>query len=149
MDFFFVALIGIILLIGIVKKNAILMVDFALTAERELGLTPREAILRAARLRFRPITMTTLAAMMSAAPVALGLGVGSELREPLGVTMMGGLIVSQVVTLYTTPVVYLGIDWLRRNTRYLPRFLGRIRRLHPFGQKRRGVEPGHAGNRVV
>jgi multidrug efflux pump len=149
MDFNFVALIGIILLIGIVKKNAILMVDFALTAERELGLTPREAILRAARLRFRPITMTTLAAMMSAAPVALGLGVGSELREPLGVTMMGGLIVSQVVTLYTTPVVYLGIDWLRRNTRYLPRFLGRIRRLHPFGQKRRGVEPGHAGNRVV
>ncbi|HLY58021.1 MAG TPA: efflux RND transporter permease subunit [Stellaceae bacterium] len=117
MDFNFVALIGIILLIGIVKKNGILMVDFALTAEREHGMNPREAILQAAKLRFRPITMTTLAAVFCALPVALGLGVGSELREPLGVTMIGGLVVSQIVTLYTTPVVFLAIDWLRRKLR--------------------------------
>jgi len=122
MEFSLVSMIGIILLIGIVKKNAILMVDFALVAERELGLAPREAILRAARLRFRPITMTTLAAVLGALPTAIGLGVGSEMREPLGVTMIGGLIVSQIVTLYTTPAVYVAIDRLRRR-RSQPRLM--------------------------
>jgi len=126
MEFSLVSTIGIILLIGIVKKNAILMVDFALVAEREAGLTPREAIIRAARLRFRPITMTTLAAMLGALPTAIGMGVGSELRQPLGVTLIGGLVVSQAVTLYTTPVVYLAVNRMRswrlfRRLRWLTR----------------------------
>jgi hydrophobe/amphiphile efflux-1 (HAE1) family protein len=108
-----IALIGIILLIGLVKKNAIMMVDFALEAERQDGLTPEESILRAARQRFRPITMTTLAAVFGALPIALGHGAGSEIRQPLGITIIGGLIVSQALTIYTTPVVYLFIDRLR------------------------------------
>ena len=123
MDFNFVALIGIILLIGIVKKNAILMVDFALAAQRSQGLEPREAIFQAACQRFRPITMTTLAAVACAVPVALGLGTGAEMREPLGVTMIGGLLVSQVVTLYTTPAMFLAIGCLGVRMRRLP---GRI-----------------------
>jgi multidrug efflux pump len=113
-EFSVIALIGIVLLIGIVKKNAIMMIDFALEAERERGLPPREAIFEACLLRFRPIMMTTMAALLGGLPLALGTGTGSELRRPLGVSIVGGLIVSQVLTLYTTPVVYLYMDRLKR-----------------------------------
>jgi multidrug efflux pump len=113
MDFSFVALIGIVLLMGIVKKNAILMIDFALDAERTRGLSPRESIVEAALLRFRPIMMTTLAALFGALPLALEAGTGSELRNPLGVTIVGGLILSQLLTLYTTPVIYLAMERVR------------------------------------
>jgi multidrug efflux pump len=107
MDISLIAVIGIILLIGIVKKNAIMMIDFALDAERHQGLLPRQAIEQACLLRFRPILMTTLCALLGALPLMLGTGVGSELRHPLGVTLVGGLIVSQWLTLFTTPVIYL------------------------------------------
>ena len=106
-DFSVIALIGIILLIGIVKKNAIMMIDFALEAEREQGKRPEEAIYEACLLRFRPIMMTTMAALLGGVPLAFGSGTGSELRRPLGIVIIGGLIVSQVLTLYATPVVYL------------------------------------------
>jgi multidrug efflux pump len=106
------ALIGIILLIGIVKKNAIMMIDFALVAEREEGKKPEEAIYQACLLRFRPIMMTTMAALLGAVPLALGSGTGSELRRPLGITIIGGLLVSQLLTLFTTPVIYLQFDRL-------------------------------------
>jgi multidrug efflux pump len=108
-----ISIIGIVLLIGIVKKNAIMMIDFALVAEREQGLSTEDAIFRACLLRFRPILMTTMAALFGALPLAFGSGTGSELRRPLGVTIVGGLIVSQLLTLYTTPVVYLLLDGLR------------------------------------
>jgi multidrug efflux pump len=108
-----IAMIGIILLIGIVKKNAILMIDFALAAERNEGKSSRDSIHEACMLRFRPILMTTLAALLGALPLALGTGTGSELRRPLGITIIGGLIVSQVLTLFTTPVVYLYFDRLQ------------------------------------
>jgi len=108
-----ISIIGIILLIGIVKKNAIMMIDFALNAEREEGLNTRDSIFKAATLRFRPIMMTTLAALFGAVPLAVGTGMGSELRRPLGITIIGGLIVSQVITLYSTPVIYLFMDNLR------------------------------------
>jgi multidrug efflux pump len=107
-----VALIGIILLIGIVKKNGIMMVDFALEAERKEGKHPEEAIYQACLLRFRPIMMTTMAALLGGLPLALGSGIGSELRRPLGISMVGGLLVSQVLTLYTTPVIYIFFDRL-------------------------------------
>jgi multidrug efflux pump len=109
-DLSVIALIGIILLIGIVQKNAIMMIDFALEAQRKEGKRPIEAIYQACLLRFRPIMMTTLAAMLGGVPLAMGKGVGSELRHPLGITIVGGLIVSQLLTLYTVPVVYLTFD---------------------------------------
>jgi len=117
MDFTIIALIGLILLIGIVKKNAIMMIDFALEAERKEGKPPLEAIYEACLLRFRPIMMTTMAALLGALPLALGAGVGSELRRPLGITIVGGLLLSQLLTLYTTPVVYLAFDWVARRLR--------------------------------
>jgi multidrug efflux pump len=114
-DLGLIAVIGIILLIGIVKKNAILMIDFALDAQRQQGLSPRQAIEQACLLRFRPILMTTLCALLGALPLMLGSGVGSELRHPLGVTLVGGLLVSQWLTLFTTPVIYLQLDaWAKR-----------------------------------
>ena len=117
-DFSLIALIGVILLIGIVKKNGIMMVDFTIVAERDHHLPAVEAIRRAAVMRFRPIMMTTMAAMLGGVPLMLGQGTGSEIRQPLGYAMVGGLLVSQVLTLFTTPVVYLYLDrlseWLKR-----------------------------------
>ena len=125
-EFSIIALIGVVLLIGIVKKNAILIIDFALEAERNGGLSPREAITQASLLRFRPIVMTTLAAVLGAVPLAIGWGEGAELRHPLGIAIIGGLLVSQVLTLLTTPVVYLALDRYRRPGRE-----ARAARLHP------------------
>jgi multidrug efflux pump len=117
-EFSIIALIGVILLIGIVKKNAIMMIDFALDAERNQSLPPDRAIFQACLLRFRPIMMTTMAALFGAIPLAIGLGEGAELRRPLGIAVVGGLVFSQMLTLYTTPVVYIYLDrfglWCRR-----------------------------------
>jgi multidrug efflux pump len=124
LDLSIIALIGIFLLIGIVKKNAILIIDFALDAERSRGLSPYDAVREASLLRFRPILMTTLAAGLGALPLAVGFGEGAELRRPLGIAIIGGLIASQVITLLTTPVVYLLLDKLRRRSP-LERQLGR------------------------
>ena len=111
-DFSLIALIGIVLLIGIVKKNGIMMVDFAIVAERDERLSPEAAVRKAALLRFRPIMMTTMAAMLGGVPLMLGTGTGSEIRQPLGYAMVGGLLVSQALTLFTTPVVYVYLDRL-------------------------------------
>ena len=135
-DLSVIALIGIILLIGIVKKNGIMMVDFALTAERERGATPEDAIYQACLLRFRPIMMTTMCALLSGLPLMLGQGAGSELRRPLGYAMVGGLILSQALTLFTTPVVYLYLD--RAHHWYVRRKLARQTRATPAP----AVEPG-------
>jgi multidrug efflux pump len=116
-DLNIISIIGIVLLIGIVKKNAIMMIDFALEAERNQGKSPADAIFEACMLRFRPILMTTMAALLGALPLALGTGTGYELRRPLGITIVGGLILSQMLTLYTTPVVYLTFDRLRLRMR--------------------------------
>jgi multidrug efflux pump len=130
-EFTIITMIGVFLLIGIVKKNAILMIDFALGAERTEGLSPRDAIFRACILRFRPIMMTTFAAIFGALPLALSFGEGGEIRRPLGVAIIGGLIVSQLLTLYTTPVLYLYLDgvrlWSNRQWRRLfPRIAGAV-----------------------
>jgi multidrug efflux pump len=133
-EFSVIALIGIVLLIGIVEKNAIMMIDFALDAERQQGKPPEEAIFQAALLRFRPIVMTTMAALLGAVPLALGSGIGAELRRPLGIAIIGGLIFSQLLTLYTTPVVYLAFDRLSQ----------RFRRRHP-SEDGAEPEPGFQG----
>ncbi len=113
-DFSVISLIGIVLLIGIVNKNGVMMIDFALDSERKEGLQPIDAIYQACLLRFRPNMMTTMAALLGAEPLALGTGTGSELRRPLGITMIGGLLISQMLTLFTTPVIYLFFDRLAR-----------------------------------
>src|SRR5205823_3327181 len=119
-DFSIIALIGIILLIGIVKKNAIMMIDFAIELEREKGVSAKQAIYEACLLRFRPIMMTTMAALLGGLPLALGSGAGAELRQPLGITIVGGLLFSQMLTLFTTPVVYVALDRFTRKRQTHP-----------------------------
>jgi HAE1 family hydrophobic/amphiphilic exporter-1 len=136
MELSVIGIIGIILLIGIVKKNGIMLVDFAITAERDRHMAPIDAIREACLLRFRPILMTTAAAMLAGLPLALGHGTGSELRQPLGYAMVGGLAFSQILTLYTTPVVYLYLDrlqvWLRRGKKEPPAAETETERLRPI-----------------
>jgi multidrug efflux pump len=136
-DFSVIALIGIVLLIGIVKKNAIMMIDFALEAQRQEHKNPVDAIYEACLLRLRPILMTTMAALLAGVPLALGHGVGSELRRPLGITMIGGLIFSQVLTLYTTPVIYLFFDRLAQR---VGRLTGRREQVSAGGRNMPDVE---------
>ncbi len=125
-QFDIIGMIGVILLIGIVKKNAIMMIDFAVDAERARDLSPEDAIYEACVLRFRPIMMTTMASLLGAVPLIVGMGEGSEFRRPLGITIIGGLALSQILTLYTTPVVYLYLDRLRNWSRRVRRREGRV-----------------------
>ncbi|MEJ0001191.1 MAG: efflux RND transporter permease subunit [Verrucomicrobiota bacterium] len=136
-DLSLIAIIGVILLIGIVKKNAIMMIDFALAAERGEGKNPRDSIYEACQLRFRPILMTTMAAILGAVPLAFDTGTGGELRRPLGIAIIGGLLVSQALTLYTTPVVYLYLDRFRLWAgRFFPRAQGEdLDHVPPLGQE--------------
>src|SRR5205807_9782638 len=140
-DLSVIALIGIILLIGIVKKNAIMMIDFALDAERRHGLSSEEAIYQACMLRFRPIMMTTMAALFGALPLAFGTGTGSELRRPLGITIVGGLLISQIQTLFTTPIVYLYMDRMRLR---VERWKHRAKPPRVTPQRRPETELGHS-----
>jgi multidrug efflux pump len=142
-DFSVIALIGLVLLIGIVKKNAIMMIDFALEAERQEGKPPEEAIYQACLLRFRPIMMTTMAALLAGVPLAFGTGTGAELRRPLGITIIGGLIFSQALTLYTTPVVYLWFERLARRFSHAPDHDAAHPRGRP-GEGESGGEPSPA-----
>jgi multidrug efflux pump len=150
-DLSIVAIIGIVLLIGIVKKNGIMMVDFALEAEREHGKSSTDAIYEACLLRFRPIMMTTMAALLAGLPLAFGSGIGSELRRPLGIAMVGGLLLSQVLTLYTTPVIYIFFDNLRiasrASRRSLPLAVSRKRR--GIRERLRAVHPSAGGDHAA
>ena len=139
-DFSVIALIGVILLIGIVKKNAILMIDFALEAERSQGQAPRDAIFRASVARFRPIMMTTLVAIFGAVPLALSFGDGGEIRRPLGISVVGGLVVSQLLTLYSTPVVYLYLENFRSWSGRRWRRFFRRRSIIPFVHHKKTAE---------
>ncbi len=143
-DLSLIALIGIILLIGIVKKNAIMMIDFALDAERNEGLPPEKSIYQACLLRFRPIMMTTMAALLGALPLALQNGTGAELRRPLGISIVGGLLVSQFLTLYTTPVIYLYLDRAERRVR---RWLGSERETAIAGRVAPNMPAGYRSGR--
>ncbi len=143
-----ISLIGIILLIGIVKKNAIMMIDFAIAAERNQKLDPESAIFQACLLRFRPITMTTMAAMLGGLPLAIGGGEGSEMRRPLGIAIVGGLLFSQLLTLYTTPVMYLYLDRLRlRWEAFKRRVRGRCAP-RPFHIRRKRANARNTGGKL-
>jgi HAE1 family hydrophobic/amphiphilic exporter-1 len=150
-EFSLIALIGLILLIGIVKKNGIMMVDFAISAERDEHLTTEQSIRKAALLRFRPIMMTTMAAMLGGVPLMLGQGTGAELRQPLGYTMVGGLIVSQALTLFTTPVIYLYLDqlsnWLWRSAKHPEAEAAPATEGEALATEGEALAPGHAGRR--